>query len=137
MKYVMTTVAALSLAACGGGTSATTADICNEMVKGDAEAAAEIAGDGIEVADLCACIGKTVDAMPEAQKAAHVGVMTAVTALRTASSMGVEEAAELLEDQLRDGTGGYTFTEDDFQATGQLLGEVGDQVADGGSCKAG
>lgn len=132
MKYSIFAVAALGLAACGG--APTTAELCTEMVDGDPEAADELARDGVDMAGFCTCLGTTVDAMSEEKRAKHVSVMTAVSALRKANSVGVEEAAETLEDELRSESNPHDFTEDDFQATGRLLGEVGDNLSENGSC---
>lgn len=136
MKRVISICAALGLVACGAATKSSE-DICNDMVVGDAEAAKEIRRDGIEPEDLCACLGATVDAMDEDGKAAHVGVLKAVTAIRMADDVGVEDAAEKLEEQLREGTEAHAFSKEDFELTGRLLNDIGNQLEDGGSCKAG
>lgn len=155
MKYFLLSVSAFALAACGGSenpeaeetiiaeveetlpTVPSSAEVCGKLIEGDAEMASEMAEDGATPADICACFGTTVDALPEAERALHISVMTAVTAIRTEASVGVEEAAEALEERLRAGTGGYGFSEDDFEATGRLLNSVGNQIEDGGTCAAG
>ncbi len=143
MKYILFTASVFVLAACGGGETGettvaelTSAEICNELVSGDAEIASEMAEDGVTPSAVCACFGTTVDAMGEAERALHLTVMKAVSAIRTSDGVGVEGAAEKLEEQLRAGTGGHSFTEDDFQQTGRLLDRVGGQLEDGG-CAAG
>lgn len=134
MKPVIFICLALALAACGGA-KISSADICNNMFAGDAKATKETRRDGIEPVDLCACLGATVDALKEDEKAAHLGVMKAVTAIRATDNVGVEGAAEKLEEQLRAGTGGHAFSEDAFEQTGRLLNDIGNQLEDGGACK--
>jgi len=135
MKNLLIAVAGLALAACGVE-APSSEQVCNEMVANDAKAERDIRRDGVELTDLCSCFGKTVDAMPDAQKASHIGVMTAVTAIRTANKVGVEEAAEQLEDELRSGVSEHAFTEDDFENTGKLLNDLGNRLEDGGTCQA-
>lgn len=136
MTRLMITASFLALAACGGGAKATDA-ICSEMIAGDAETAESMAEDGVTPEAMCACVGATIDAMPDGEKAKNVGVMLAVTAIRQADNVGVEDAAEKLEEQLRSGSGGHAFTENDFNNVGRLLNRVGNQLEDGGSCAAG
>ena len=136
MRHAAIIVMAFGLAACGGATLSS-ADICNAMIEGDAEAVSEIRRDGIEPAEFCGCLGATVDTKAEDEKATILAVMTAVTNIRTSDNVGVEDAAEKLEDQLRGGTGGHDFTEEAFQSVGQLLNDIGNELEDGGACKAG
>lgn len=134
MKYYLAAMVTLGLGACAG--EPTSQQICSTMIEGDAEVAEDIRRDGIEPAALCECIGTTMDAMSADEKATHIAVMTTVTKLREAQTIGVEQAAELLEDQLRAGTGGHAFTEDAFEKTGRLLNDVGNQLEDG-ACSTG
>ena len=136
MARLLLTASLLVLAACGGAPPSAE-DVCNKMVEGDPEAAEQIGRDGIKVADLCACVGATVDAKPENEREPILAVMYAVSNIRQADGVGVEQAAEKLEEQLRNSTGGHVFSESAFENVGRLLDDIGDQLQDGGSCQAG
>ena len=147
MKYSAIVLAGCLLAACngsgeGGGDAAgdtsakTTASLCSQLLDGDTEATQELSQDGTTPAGFCTCFDATMDGMPAADKAKHTAVVGAVIALRKASSVGVDEAAELLEEQLRSGEGGHKFSEEDFENTGRLISDIQDQIEDGGSCAA-
>ena len=136
MYKVAVLATALALVACGEPT-ASVGDICNTMLDGDAQAIADIRREGIDPAEMCACIGVTVDAMADNKKAAQIGVFKSVTAIRAAKGIGVDEAVFELGDELRAGTGSYAFTEDDFDYTPELIVGVMNQLEDGGTCKAG
>jgi len=135
MKHYLAAILTAGLVACAGEPSSQ--QVCSTMIEGDSETAMDIRQDGIEPAELCACIGATIDAMDVKEKATHLAVMNAVTAIRENQGGGVEAAAEFLEEQLRASEGGYAFDEDAFQNTGRLLNKVGDQLEDDGSCAAG
>ena len=136
MKYLVITASLFGLAACGGA-ELSSADLCSQMIEGDTETAEDMARDGVTPASMCACVGATIDALPEAEKATHVAVMSAVLTLRQSGKYGVEYAAEALEEELRTDKGGHAFKEADFQKTGRLLNDVGNQLEDGGTCEAG
>ena len=135
MKYLAITASLFGLAACGGA-ELSSADLCGQMIEGDTEIIEDMARDGVTPASMCDCVAATIDTLPEAEQATHLAVFKAVSSIRQGAGVGVEFAAEALEEQLRGGTGGHSFSKDDFDKTGQLLNEVGNQLEDG-TCKAG
>ena len=136
MTRMLLTASIFVLAACGGAPPSSE-DVCKQMVEGDAEAAEQISRDGVTVAELCSCLGATVDVKSADEQEKIRAVLYAVSNIREADSIGVEEAAEKLEDVLRSGSGDYDFSENDFDTVGRLLNEIGDQLEDGGTCEAG
>jgi len=129
--------ACLTLSACGGAPDKKLGALCTELLAGDVEVTEDMARDNVSPAAFCSCYAANVSDMDKAVIANHVDVFQAIIKLRKDMGAGVQEAAEALEDQLQNGTGGHAFTESTFEAVGKSLDRIQDQLEDGGTCQAG
>lgn len=123
------------LAACGMSTSAggNPAAICTTMLSDDAEVGLDLAREGKSVADYCACYAKGLSAQSDDNKAAILKITQILADLREERGLGLEEAANLLDDSSAEAE--FSVTSAEFETAGEYVDQVRrDLVRDEGLC---
>lgn len=123
------------LAACGVSTSAGAkpAAICTTMLSGDVEVEPDLAREGKTVADYCACYANGLSAQSDDERVAILKVTQILADLREERGLGLEAAANLLDDQSAEAEFGVTRSE--FETAGEYVDQVRhDLVRDEGLC---
>ncbi|WP_321488505.1 hypothetical protein [uncultured Hyphomonas sp.] len=123
------------LAACGGGTSTggKTVAICTTMLSGDAEVESDLSARDMSVADYCACYAEGLNAQSAEDKAAILKVTQILADLREERGLGLEEAADLLDDSGAEAE--FSLTRAEFETAGEYVDTIRrDLVRDEGLC---
>ncbi len=123
------------LSACGVSTSAggNPAAICTTMLSGDAEVEPDLAREGKSVADYCACYTTGLSAQSADDKAAILKVTQILADLREERGLGLEEAANLLDDS--SAVAEFSVTKAEFETAGEYVDRVRrDLVREEGLC---
>jgi len=133
-QIIMLTGAALFLAACGGK-PAKLQGLCTSILEGDPQAISELARDDITAQPFCECYTKTAEAGGDAVLKLHTDVWSALSDMgQKTGAKDIETMAEALEATLRSDASAYGFDEAAFDAVGEYLENISDQLKDGGTC---
>lgn len=103
------------------------------MLSGDAEVEPDLAREGKSVADYCACYTKGLSAQSADDKAAILKVTQILADLREERGLGLEEAANLLDDGSAEAE--FSVTKAEFETAGEYVDRVRrDLVREEGLC---
>jgi hypothetical protein len=103
------------------------------MLSGDAEVEPDLAREGKSVADYCACYTKGLSAQSADDKAAILKVTQILADLREERGLGLEEAANLLDDSSAEAE--FSVTKAEFETAGEYVDRVRrDLVREEGLC---
>ncbi|MGB2176958.1 MAG: hypothetical protein ACPH9E_03385 [Hyphomonas sp.] len=134
-RLSLLTGACALLAACGVSTSTggNPAATCTSMLSGDAEVEPDLASNGKSVADYCACYAKGLSAQSADDKAAILKVTQILADLREERGLGLEDAANLLDDSRAETE--FSVTTAEFETAGEYVDRIRrDLVREEGLC---
>ncbi len=133
-QIIMLTGAALFLAACGGK-QAKLQDLCTSILEGDPQAISELAREEITVQPFCECYTKTAEAGGDTVLKLHTDVWSALSDMgQKTGAKDIETMAEALEATLRSDASAHDFDEAAFDAVGEYLEDITDQLEGNGAC---
>ncbi len=111
------------------------AGLCGELLAGDLDVTPQILQGGATIESFCSCYGDVAAANGEAVVTLHTDVLAAMTAVRASQGVGVEDAAEAIEDALETNASAYPFDERQLDGVGDYFQTVSESL-NGGSCPA-
>ncbi|MCR9268367.1 MAG: hypothetical protein NXH72_00120 [Hyphomonadaceae bacterium] len=123
---IIAAVSAVALGACWGAPpqEKILADLCQEVFVGDIEIVPEFADEfGADIPTFCACYAATIMSQPD-KVDLHRDVSLAIAEARNGTARGTEEAAEHVEELIRNGEID-TFTEDQLMDVGSDYQRIG------------
>lgn len=120
-----------------GGMSAQ--DTCGQMLSGDPEIEADLAEFDATVDDYCACFATTLESQTEEDRDAIMKVVSTIAELRTERNIGLEAAAELLEEvaEGRNTNESIDISGSAFETAGRFVDGIRNDLRDNdGQCPA-
>lgn len=130
----------LAASGCTDGENTSDSDasqVCLGMLSGDPEIVSDLAGFSSDVAAYCSCYEAALSPLPESERTVILTVSQAIAAVREEQNVGLETAADLIEDDADKDPPGATYgvTGKQFRDAGQFIERVRRDLRDNdGQC---